>query len=160
MPAACGRRSPGDALIAPMPLKPQSRGSVVKFAAGIVLAGWASFAAMNAHAADLQAVAAAFGNTVLATYPDGRHQRIWLNPDGTYEGIGRRGTPSSGKWSLKDDKVCLKQAKPFPAPINYCTSFPDKGDIGATWTGHDVSGTPITLKLLPGIERPKAGAGS
>jgi hypothetical protein len=143
-----------------MPMKPQSRTAAVKLAAKIALAGWVSFSAMNAQAADLRDVAAAFGNTVLATYPDGRNQHIWMKPDGTYEGIGRRGTPSSGKWSLKDDKVCLKQSRPFPAPMSYCTKFPDKGDVGATWTGKDIAGTPITLKLVPGIERPKGATGS
>jgi hypothetical protein len=143
-----------------MRTKPTARAASVKLAARIAIAAWAGFSAMNAQAADLEDVAAAFGNTVLATYPDGRHQRIWMNPDGTYEGVGRRGTPSSGKWSIKDDKVCLKQAKPFPAPINYCTRFPDKGDVGVTWIGKDIAGTPITLKLVKGIEKPKAGAGS
>lgn len=134
--------------------------AALKLAAKIAFAGWAGFAGLNAQAADLRDVAAAFGNTVLATYPDGKNQRIWMKADGTYEGIGRRGTASSGKWSLKDDKVCLKQSRPFPAPISYCTKFPDDGDVGATWIGRDISGTPITLKLVPGIDRPKAGAGS
>jgi hypothetical protein len=126
--------------------------AAVKLAARLALAAWIGFSAMNAQAADPNDVAASFGNTVLVTYPDGRSQRIWMQSDGTYDGIGRRGTPSSGKWSIKDDKVCLKQSKPFPAPINYCTKFPEKSAVGVTWTGRDISGTPITLKLVKGIE--------
>lgn len=137
----------------------QTRTSLM-LATRIALAGWASFAALNAQAADSRDVAAAFGNTVLATYSDGKHQRIWIKPDGTYEGVGRRGGASSGKWSVRDDKVCLRQSRPFPAPISYCTRFPEQGGVGATWTGRDISGAPITLRLVPGIERPLAGPGS
>lgn len=128
------------------------------------LAAWAAFSGLNAQAATPPAaeppVAAAFGNTVVATYPDGRLQRIWLRADGTYDAVGRRGKPSSGKWTLKADKVCLKQSSPFRAPISYCTPFPAGEGVGATWTGKDISGTPIKLKLVKGIQRPPSGAGS
>ena len=106
-----------------------------------------------AHAAP-DGVAAAFGNTIKALYPDGRHQRIWLKADGTWEAIGRRGKWSAGKWSQKDDKVCLKQAKPFPAPFKYCTDFPANGRLGAVWTSKDMTGEPIKLTVVKGIERP------
>ena len=142
-----------------MPEKLQTRAALT-LAASIALAGCVGFAASNAWAADPRDVSVAFGNTVLATYPDGKHQRIWIHADGTYDGGGRRGGPSSGRWSLKGEKVCLKQSRPFPAPISYCTRLPDQGDIGASWAGRDISGVPITLRLVPGIERPKAGAGS
>ncbi|WP_395670442.1 hypothetical protein [Phenylobacterium sp.] len=116
-------------------------------------AGLALALAPAAQAGPLESVAAAFGNTILATYPDGRNQRIWLHPDGRYDGIGRRGKPSSGRWSLKDDKVCLKQSKPFPAPISYCTEFPTAGGVGATWISKDIAGIPIQLTLIEGIAR-------
>ncbi|MBL8773509.1 MAG: hypothetical protein JNK30_19145, partial [Phenylobacterium sp.] len=98
--------------------------------------------------------APAFGNTVKALYPDGRAQRLWFKADGTWEAIGRRGKWSAGKWSLKDDKVCLKQSKPFPAPFKYCTVFPAKGGPGVVWTSRDMNGEPIRLTLVKGIERP------
>ena len=128
--------------------------------ARVTLAAWAAFSGLNAQAASLDDVKAAFGNTVLATYPDGRHQRIWLREDGSYDAIGRRGTPSAGKWTVKGEKVCLKQSRPFRAPFSYCTPFPQGSDIGVTWSSKDVSGTPITLKLVKGIQRPSGGAGS
>jgi hypothetical protein len=131
-----------------------------KLGARVALGAWAAFSGLNAQAADLPDIAAAFGNTVLATYPDGRAQRIWLRADGSYDAIGRRGKPSSGRWSLKADKVCLKQSKPFRAPFSYCTSFPERGDIGVTWSGKDLSGTPIRLKLVKGVQTPPGGAGS
>jgi hypothetical protein len=107
--------------------------------------------AAPAHAGALESVTAAFGNTILATYPDGRNQRIWLHADGRYDAIGRRGKPSSGRWDLKGERVCLKQSKPFPAPISYCTNFPKTGGIGATWTSKDIAGVPIQLTLVEGL---------
>ena len=99
-------------------------------------------------------VAAAFGNTVVSTYPDGRKQRIWLRPDGVWEAFGRRQKWSSGRWFAKPGKVCFRQSKPFPAPFSYCADFPDRGGVGAVWTSKDMSGVPITVQLVPGIDRP------
>ena len=95
-------------------------------------------------------IAAAFGNTVKATYPDGRFQRYWLKADGTWRAIGRRGTASSGKWTQKGETLCLKQAKPFPSPFKYCTAFPSTGAVGASWPAKDAGGGKITLSLVKG----------
>lgn len=97
---------------------------------------------------------AAFGNTVKARYPDGRYQRYWFKADGTWDAIGRRGKPSSGKWTAKGDNVCLKQTKPFAAPLKYCTTFPGEGGPGAKWAGKSAGGDPIQLSVVKGIERP------
>ena len=97
-----------------------------------------------------QAVSAAFGNTIKATYPDGRFQRYWLQPDGTWRAIGRRGKPSSGKWTQKGDELCLRQTKPFPAPTKYCTPFPATTKVGASWPAKDAGGGKITLSLVKG----------
>lgn len=110
-----------------------------------------SFSALNAQAADLGRVAAAFGNTVMSIYPDGRTQKIWLHPDGLWDGLSRRGEPLSGKWSLKGDKVCLRQTKPPTLPFSYCTGFPSDPHIGATWTAKDFGGTPIKLTVVKGM---------
>jgi len=117
-------------------------------------------AATPCASADGAGVAAAFGNTVKAQYPDGRYQRLWIRADGTWDAVGRRGQRTSGKWAEKNGKVCLKQSKPFPAPFKYCTAFPASGGIGAVWTSKDMSGEPIRLTVVPGIERPARGAGS
>jgi hypothetical protein len=140
--------------------RPQADTKTARLLLRIGLAGWAAFSGLNAQAASWDDVAAAFGNTVLATYPDGRNQRIWLKEDGAYEAVGRRGGRSSGKWKLKGEKVCLKQSRPFPAPFSYCTAFPAGGGVGATWTGKDMAGVPIRLTLVPGVQPPPNGKGS
>lgn len=107
-----------------------------------------------AVAAESRGVAAAFGNTVKALYPDGKYQWLWFKPDGTWEAFGRRGKWSSGKWSEKDAKVCLKQAKPISIPFKYCTAFPASGGVGAVWTSKSVEGDPIKVTVVKGIQRP------
>jgi hypothetical protein len=95
------------------------------------------------------ALKAAFGNTILSTYPDGRTARMWLAPDGTYSGTGRRKLPSSGRWTVKDDKLCLKQQKPMPAPMSFCTPLP-QGVPGSSWKTKAATGEQIQVKIVPG----------
>ncbi|MGA0606143.1 hypothetical protein ACO2Q0_09095 [Phenylobacterium sp. VNQ135] len=126
-------------------------------------AGYALFLGLNAQAANStpepkgepRGVAAAFGNTIKALYPDGKHQRIWLHADGSWDAVGRRGKASSGKWTVKGEKVCMKQSKPIPIPISYCTDFPTDGGVGAVWTSKDMTGEPIRITVVKGIERPE-----
>ncbi len=88
----------------------------------------------------------AFTSTIVSTYPDGRTAKLWLNADGTYKGVGRRRLPSSGVWTLKGEKVCLKQKKPRAAPFAFCTPVPN----GKTWSARAVTGEKIRVSLVPG----------
>ncbi|WP_133254232.1 hypothetical protein [Phenylobacterium deserti] len=123
----------------------------------LILGAQVAFAALNAQAGEKpqsKSVAAAFGNTVVSTYPDGRTQRIWLKEDGSFRGLSRRGNPIAGAWTLKGEQVCLKQSRPVPLPISYCTDFPASGGLGSEWTSKDLRGTPIRLSLQKGVELP------
>ena len=98
-------------------------------------------------AAESSPLARAFGNTVVSTYPDGRTALVWLKEDGTYTGKTRRRTPSSGTWSLKAGKVCLKQSRPVAVPFHYCTELPSN----ESWKARAVTGEPVTMKLVKGV---------
>ena len=99
-------------------------------------------------------IAAAFGNTIVSTYPDARQGRLWLKEDGSYTAAGRRNTPSSGKWSLKGENICLKQRKPISAPFAYCAKAPS-GGVGTSWKAKAVTGEPITVKVVRGMAAAK-----
>lgn len=88
----------------------------------------------------------AFSGTIVSTYPDGRTAHLWLNRDGTYTGEGRRRKPSSGVWSIKGERICLKQRKPFPAPFTHCEAIPS----GQPWSSKAVTGEAVKVKLVPG----------
>ena len=127
--------------------------SMLPAAAAIALCA----SAWTVQAAEMpERVAQAFGNTVLSIYPDGRSQKIWLRPDGSWDGQSRRGTPLAGRWSVKDDKVCLKQSKPPTLPLAYCSPFPSDARIGITWASKDMAGTPIQIRIVKGMAIAKA----
>jgi hypothetical protein len=92
---------------------------------------------------------AAFSNTIVSTYPDGRTAELWINKDGTYNAEGRRHDRSSGHWAVAGSKVCLRQSKPWAAPFKFCTPMFD-GSVGATWSAKAVTGEPIHVKLIAG----------
>ena len=121
--------------------------AVLTLATAIAAAPLAS--AAFAQAPRTPDVSAAYGNTVVSTYPDGRKAKLWIKADGTYTATGRRGKPSSGKWSVKGEKVCLKQHKPTPAPFTFCTPGP-AGGVGASWKAKAVTGETITVTLVRG----------
>ena len=113
-----------------------------------LLAFSASLLALAANAAT-SPLAKAFGNTIVSTYPDGRTAELWLQQGGGYTAEGRRHDMSSGRWSLKGGKVCLKQSKPIWTPFTYCTAIPN-GGVGTSWSAKAVTGEAIRVKLVPG----------
>lgn len=115
---------------------------------GLLLA-LASPAAGSAESAARSPVEAAFGNTVVSTYPDGRTGLLWLKHDGTYTAKGRRRTGSSGRWTMKGPQVCLKQARPVRVPMSYCTVIPENA-VGAVWDAKAVTGETIRVKIFHG----------
>jgi hypothetical protein len=139
-------------------------------AAVAVLASWAALAgATVAHADDLRVdgarpdaarpdVATTFGNTVMSIYPDGRSQKIWMHPDGTWSGQSRKGTPLAGRWNMRGDKVCLRQSSPPTLPISFCQTFPRDPDLGLT--SKDLTGQTIHLKIVKGITAADVGTQS
>jgi len=94
-------------------------------------------------------VSATFGNTVMSIYPDGRSQKIWLHPDGSWAGKSRRGVDLAGHWAMKGDKICLRQSSPPTLPISFCQTFPK--DPGVEMTSKDLTGQTIHLKIVKGL---------
>jgi len=94
-------------------------------------------------------VAGAFGNTIVSVYPDGRHGELWLQPGGAYTSEGRRGDMSSGHWTVKGEKLCLKQSKPIAVFLTFCTPIPSAG-LGQEWSAKAVTGEAIKVKVVKG----------
>jgi hypothetical protein len=106
--------------------------------------------AAHAAAAPPANVQAAFGNTVLTIDPDGRSRKIWLQPDGTWTGLSRRGLDLAGKWTVRGDRVCLSQSKPRLFG-SMCEKFPTEPEVGIE--AKDPTGKTIRLKLVKGHVR-------
>ena len=110
-------------------------------------------APLGAHAAAAAPpanVEAAFGNTLLTIDPDGRTRKIWLQRDGTWTGLSRRGRDLAGKWTVRGDKVCLSQSKPRLFG-SMCEKLPT--DPGDGMEAKDPTGKTVRLKLVKGHVR-------
>jgi hypothetical protein len=110
----------------------------------------APLAAHAAAATPPESVKAAFGNTVLTIDPDGRSRKIWLQPDGTWTGLSRRGLDLAGKWTVQGDKVCLTQSKPRLFG-SMCEKFPT--EVGGGIEAKDPTGKVVQVKLVKGQVR-------
>ena len=106
-------------------------------------------APLAAEAADeaSETVKAAFGNTLLTIDPDGRSRKIWLQPNGTWTGLSRRGLDLAGKWTVQGDKVCLSQSKPRLIGSR-CETFPTEFGVGVV--AEDPTGKTVHLRLVKG----------
>ena len=111
-----------------------------------------------AGAGDHALLQAAFGNTIVSTYPDGRTGELWLQPDGNYTAEGRRHDRSRGHWQIKGERLCLKQSHPFAFGYVYCAPLAQVR-IGASWTAKAVTGEPIKVSLVRGRYDPAAEKG-
>jgi len=116
-------------------------------AAAAILA--AASVAAPAAAAGAGGAPPVFGNTLEMTYPDGRTAKLWLDPDGSYRGEDKHRRPSSGRWTVKGGKLCMKQRRPLPAPFSYCAPIVAT-EIGATWLGRAVTGETLRIRLVAG----------
>lgn len=124
---------------------------IVLIAAAAVACSASSLAAApdSAGAAGASAVRAAFGNTIVETYPDGRQAEIWLSADGSYTGEGRKHDMSSGHWQVKSGQLCFHQSHPFAFGVTYCTPIPKVG-LGQPWQAKAFTGEEITVKVERG----------
>jgi hypothetical protein len=101
-------------------------------------------------AAPAEQLAAAFDNTIVSTYPSGRSARLWLAQDGTYTARGAKGAASSGVWSMKGARLCLKQKKPYAAPVTYCSPVPQGAKVGSAWDAKSLKGEPLRNRIVEG----------
>jgi hypothetical protein len=90
-----------------------------------------------------------FGNTIVSSFADGRTTRLWMEPDGRFEGQRANGKRISGRWSIKGEKVCFRQLRPVHLPVNFCQPRPEPR-VGAAWPGRAPWGEPVQNKLVPG----------
>ena len=101
-------------------------------------------------------MAPAFANTLVSTYPDGLHGRLYLSADGGWKGVSRHAQVSSGRWRVAGSRLCLRQSRPIPIPFSYCTPIV-AGGVGASWSAKAPSGEPITVVVAPGRAGEPAG---
>ena len=99
--------------------------------------------------APVAALEAAFGNTIVTTYPNGKVTRTWLHRDGTYDALRANGDHTGGVWKLKGADVCITQKRPVYVPLTFCTPVVP-GGVGASWSAKGLMGEPVRNTLVAG----------
>ena len=103
-----------------------------------------------------ESMAPAFANTLVSTYPDGLHGRLYLSADGTWKGVSRHAQVSRGRWRIAGARLCLRQSRPIPIPFSYCTPLVS-GGVGTTWPAKAPTGEAITVVVEAGRAGEPAG---
>lgn len=128
--------------------------TIVLIAAAALVCGAGLASAANQDGSEgASIVKGAFGNTIVESYPDGRQAEIWLKPDGSYTGEGRKHDMSNGHWAVKKGQLCFHQSHPFAFGMGYCTPIPNVG-LGEPWRAKAFTGEEITVRVERGHVAP------
>lgn len=94
---------------------------------------------------------AAYGNTVVSTYADGRVVKVYVNADHTYSLLLPDGkTTIKGTWADADGQSCFTATDPAPKPGDKPVCFPImEHKVGEPYSGEDASGK-FTSVIKPG----------
>lgn len=107
-----------------------------------------SAGAPGLHGPIAETVRAAFGNTIIVTYPSGGVARYFFNEDHTFRAIMPSGAPTSGLWDITADQLCLITL----AGDRMCLPFPAGKSVGDVWTQAATDGTQIRAEIIAGRE--------
>ena len=117
---------------------------------GFALAAAAVVAAVTATSAAADTWSGAYGNTIDATYTDGRTAKIYVEADHTYSIKLPNGTVLKGKWADADGQSCFTLTDPAPKPGDKPVCFPVKEyKLGDSFSGTDATGA-FTSTIHPG----------
>lgn len=119
-----------------------------------LLAMAAAAVVISAGVAHADPFAAAYGNTVTQTGPDGTKKITYVNQDGTWEQHEADGSVMKGTFVWKDDHTaCFTVVSPPQSDPSKATSCDDiKGThaVGDTWTEKDDKGNSYTMSITAG----------
>ncbi|RZJ17124.1 MAG: hypothetical protein EON91_10625 [Brevundimonas sp.] len=96
--------------------------------------------------ADMQA---AFTNTIVSRYPNGKWVKHFFEPGGGYRAEFQDGRRMTAHWAVEGDQVCLTNIRPVSILRRYCTPLVE-ADIGDTWPARDPLGRRVSNTLVAG----------
>lgn len=96
--------------------------------------------------ADMQA---AFTNTIVSRYPNGKWVKHFFEPDGGYRAEFQDGRRMTARWAVEGDEVCLTDIRPVSILRRYCTPMVEAG-IGDSWSARDPLGRRVSNTLVRG----------
>ncbi|NWG70120.1 MAG: hypothetical protein HXY23_00710 [Parvularculaceae bacterium] len=114
----------------------------------IALALAASFFVAGAALAG-DPMASRYENTVTLTDPTGAVTKIYYNKDGTMKTVMPDGTEGTGKWAVKDGKLCVVFDQGPNAGVESCNPLVDR-KVDEEWEVPGPGGMKIKAKLVKG----------
>ncbi len=115
----------------------------------IALALMAPGAAWASGQSGVEAMQAAFGNTIVSHYPNGHWVKHWFDRDGGYRAQFWDGRRLTARWAREGNKVCLNNIQPRMILSRFCTPLVE-ASVGATWPGRDPLGRRVRNELVAG----------
>lgn len=110
--------------------------------------GLAAAAALSS-AAFADPMANRYGNTVVITDAKGGVLKLMYDQGGAMSVVLPDGTKSTGKWAVKDGKLCVTADAGPTAGKEQCNPLADH-KVGDTWEVPMADGTKATAKLVAG----------
>lgn len=92
---------------------------------------------------------AAYGNTILSTYPDGGWVKHWFDPDNSYAARFSDGRRLTARWRIEGRNVCLTNIRPNMFVPRFCSRMVE-ARVGDTWTSRDPLGRRVSNTLVAG----------
>ena len=118
----------------------------MRMAAMVVMATTLAIGVAAPARADM---AAAFGNTIVSRYPNGKWVKHFFEPGGGYRAEFQDGRRMTARWAVEGDQVCLTNIRPVSILRRYCTPLVEAG-IGDTWAARDPLGRRVSNTLVAG----------
>lgn len=108
-----------------------------------------AFSASLAMAAD-DPMASRYGNTVTVTNAKGEVTKLMYNKDGTMSVVQADGTKGTGKWAMKDGKLCITADGGPMAGKEQCAPFTAGKKVGDTWEQTVADGSKVKVAIVAG----------
>jgi YD repeat-containing protein len=115
--------------------------------AGVVVA---AFSASLAFASAEDPMASRYGNTVTVTNAKGEVTKLHYNQDGTMAVIQPDGTKGTGKWAMKDGKLCITADAGPTAGKEQCNPFVPGKKVGDSWEITMPDGSKSKIAIVAG----------
>lgn len=94
-------------------------------------------------------MASRYENTVTLTDPTGAVTKVYYNKDGTMKTVLPDGTEGTGKWAVKDGKLCVVFDQGPNAGMESCNPLADR-KVDEEWEVPGPDGAVIKVKLVKG----------
>ncbi len=115
----------------------------------LMAAAAVALSASLAMAAD-DPMANRYGNTTVVTNAKGEVTKLMYNKDGTVTVVNPDGSKATGKWAVKEGKLCITPDSGPMAGKEQCNPFDPSKKAGDSWEITTADGSKVKVALVAG----------